>query len=226
MIGGSLMKKPPRHLQKDSAESLWSSKYLPRLLRRQAVNFLLLGSFLIGITLLGQGLYIKAKAGLAQLLLQQAWSETLHSGRPAKAWPWADTFPVASIEIPAISSGKTIVLNGSSGEALAFGPGHLGNSASPGEFGTAIFAAHRDTHFAYLEQVSKGDIITVTNNRGQQFDYAVDQLRVAPWDASALYGDDYERRIALVTCWPFDALEPGPLRYIVEGHLVNETGPQ
>jgi sortase A len=43
-----------------------------------------------------------------------------------------------------------IVLSGGSGEAMAFGPSLIPGSGRLGERGTAVFAAHRDTHFAFL----------------------------------------------------------------------------
>src|SRR4051812_47678431 len=77
-----------------------------------------------GLVLFGQGAYIHAKALLAQLLLERAFSETVATGRDTKPWSWADTWPVARIEVKRLHAG-TIVLAGSSGQALAFGPGHV-----------------------------------------------------------------------------------------------------
>ena len=46
-----------------------------------------------GAILFGQGIYIHAKAMLAQVLLERAFAETITTGRAVKPWPWADTWP-------------------------------------------------------------------------------------------------------------------------------------
>ena len=43
---------------------------------------------LIGLLLFGQGAYIHAKALLAQVLLQRAFTETIAGGRVTKPWSW------------------------------------------------------------------------------------------------------------------------------------------
>src|SRR5205085_7299665 len=114
-----------------------------------------------GLILFGQGAWIHAKALLAQVLLQRAFSETIATGRDTKPWSWADTWPVARIEVKRIGA-SAIVLAGSSGQALAFGPGHVEHTAEAGERGIAVYAAHRDTHFRFLKNVAVGDEIEVT----------------------------------------------------------------
>src|SRR5215475_8216731 len=101
---------------------------------------------LTGLILFGHGAYIHAKALLAQVLLERAFTETLATGHVTKPWSWADTWPVARIEIRRLKV-SAIVLAGSSGQALAFGPGHVEQTADAGERGVAVYAAHRDTHF-------------------------------------------------------------------------------
>jgi sortase A len=78
----------------------------------------------LGLMLCGQGLWIPAKAALAQVLLERAFERSLATGRPVKPWPWADTWPVARISFPRLHR-QVIVLDGASGQALAFGPGHM-----------------------------------------------------------------------------------------------------
>ena len=79
---------------------------------------------LAGLVLFGQGAYIHAKALLAQVLLERAFAETIASGRVTKPWSWADTWPVARIEVRRLGA-SAVMLAGSSGQALAFGPGHV-----------------------------------------------------------------------------------------------------
>ena len=100
---------------------------------------------LAGLVLFGQGAYIHAKALLAQVLLERAFEKTIATGRETKPWSWADTWPVARIEVKRLHA-STIVLAGSSGQALAFGPGHVERTPDAGERGIAVYSAHRDTH--------------------------------------------------------------------------------
>src|SRR5512143_1063182 len=123
---------------------------------------------LIGLILFGQGSYIHAKARLAQMLLERAFAETIATGHPTKPWSWADTWPVARIEVKRLHA-STIVLAGSSGQALAFGPGHVERTPDAGERGVAVYSAHRDTHFAFLKNVVVGDAIDVTRQDGRTF---------------------------------------------------------
>ncbi len=59
-------------------------------IRRLAITLVVGGSLL-----LGSGLYLPAKAALAQVLMRQAWSETEFD--PVRPWPWAETWPVARL---------------------------------------------------------------------------------------------------------------------------------
>jgi sortase A len=93
---------------------------------------------LAGLVLFGQGAWIHAKALLAQVLLERAFTETITSGRETKPWSWADTWPVARIEVKRLHA-STIVLAGSSGQALAFGPGHVEQTPDAGERGVAVY---------------------------------------------------------------------------------------
>ncbi len=172
-----------------------------------------------GLTLTGQGAYIHAKALLAQVLLDRAFTETLKTGRDVKPWPSADTWPVARIDIPRLGA-HAIVLAGSTGQALAFGPGHVENTPDAGEPGIAVYSAHRDTHFRFLKDVEIGDEITVTRRDGKAFRYRVTHTSVVRFDESGIDPLSKGRGIILSTCWPLDAITPGPLRYLVHASIL------
>jgi sortase A len=174
-----------------------------------------------GLVLFSQGAYIHAKALLAQVLLERAFTETIATGRKTKPWSWADTWPVARIEVKRLHA-SAIVLAGSSGQALAFGPGHVELTPDAGERGTAVYSAHRDTHFRFLRDVVVGDEIDVTRSDGRMFRYLADASSVVRFDASGIspLSDDYE--LVLSTCWPFDALTPGPDRYLLHATMIGQ----
>ena len=176
---------------------------------------------LAGLILFGQGAYIHAKALLAQVLLERAFTATIATGRDSKPWSWADTWPVARIEVKRIGA-STIVLAGSSGQALAFGPGHVESTANAGERGVAVYSAHRDTHFRFLKDVKIGDEIDVTRRDGKTFRYRADSQSVVRFDQFAVdaLGNGYE--LVLSTCWPFDAVTGGPDRYLLHATLIEQ----
>jgi sortase A len=176
---------------------------------------------LAGLVLIGQGIWIHAKALLAQVLLERAFAQTLETGQPVKPWSWADTWPVARVAFPRLGK-STIVLAGSSGQALAFGPGQVERTPQAGERGTAIYSAHRDTHFDFLGDVAIGDEIKVTRRDGKLFRFRVLRTSVVRWDASGIDPAADGRLLVLVTCWPLDATFSGPLRYLVHAELVED----
>jgi sortase A len=182
-----------------------------RLGRRATIGGLIA---LAGAALLVQGLLIPAKAAVAQALLERAFERTLATGETVKAWPWADTAPIGVVEVPRLRA-RAIVLDGASGEALAFGPAHLNGTPWAGDEGTAVIAAHRDTHFAFLREVRTGDRIEVTARDGRRLAFRVTETYVARWDTSGIDGQATGARLALVTCWPFEGVSRGPLRFIV-----------
>jgi sortase A len=161
---------------------LASSLTAPRPAWRQAAAATLLAA---GLVLFGQGLWIQAKAVLAQILLDRAFAQTLATGQAVKPWPWADTWPVARVVAPRLGK-SAIVLHGSSGQVLAFGPGHVEGTPQPGEPGTAVLSAHRDTHFAFLRDIQVGDFLHVTRRDGTALRFRATGASVVRWDASGI----------------------------------------
>ncbi|MDA9506414.1 sortase [Bradyrhizobium sp. CCBAU 11386] len=174
---------------------------------------------LIGLFLFGDGAYIHAKAWLAQVLLERAFDRSVATGRAVKPWSWADTWPVARIEVKRIGA-SAIVLEGASGQALAFGPGHIQQTVDAGERGVAVYAAHRDTHFRFLRNVAIGDVIEITRRDGRHFRYRADSSAVVRFDASGIDPVTQGFELVLTTCWPFDAVTSGPERYVLHGVLI------
>jgi sortase A len=183
-------------------------------LLRGIVFILILG----GGFLLADGCWIKAKAVLAQLLLQHAWEESVsHQGTVNRPWPWADTWPVARLEVPRLGV-DLIVLEGESGEVLAFGPGHLSASSAPGGGGHTILAGHRDTSFKFLQELRMGDSILLHTAHNGVLSYRVQNTLVR--DAEDLYFEDSQSSaLTLLTCYPFDGLVAGTLRFLVFARL-------
>jgi len=167
-----------------------------------------------GVVLGGHGLFIRAKAVVAQVLLERAWAQTVQTRRPVKAWAWADTWPVARISFPRLGR-SAVVLEEAGGEALAFGPAHVAASPLPGENGTSVIAGHRDTHFDFIKDLRPGDEIDVTTRAGKTMAFRMTGSAIVHAQASGIDPQGRSPRLALVTCYPFDALGQAPLRYVV-----------
>jgi sortase A len=171
---------------------------------------------------LGSGLWIHAKAMVAQQLIAQAWASTLLApAQTHKPWHWADTWPVLRLQAQIDDEWQdSYVLAGTSGAALAFGPGLLEGTALPGQ-GTTVLAAHRDTHFALLEHIAIGDRLRLQDAQGNWFNYQVKATAVVDTRQTPLVIDPGTDALMLLTCYPFTAIVAGgPLRLLVEAAPV------
>lgn len=172
-----------------------------------------------GLTLIASGGSIHAKALVAQVLLANSFDNAARTGEPARPWPWADFGAEAKLVARRLGESE-IVLSDAGGESLAFGPTRLAGTPFPGEPGTAVIAAHRDTHFRWLRHLKPGDLIDVIDRHAVRHTFAVRTARIARADQSGIDANRTGRFLALATCYPFDAATRGPLRYIVEAELV------
>ena len=158
-------------------------------------------------------LWIPVKAELAQHLLERAWLRTLEGVPDARPWPWADTRAVAVLEVPHLGL-REIVLEGSSGRNLAFGP-TLVNANRLDESPDRVLSGHRDTHFSFLKDLNTGDRLrlrTATEVR----DYRVSWQEAVDSRYQSLVIDDSVERLTLLTCYPFETTTAGgPLRWVV-----------
>jgi sortase A len=177
----------------------------------------------IGLACMAQAGWIQAKGLVAQVLIAAAWERTERGAPDARPWPWADTTPVARLEFG--NRRSLVVLEGSSGRNLAFGPTHDPASVLPGDPGNSVIAGHRDTHFGVLEHIAMGDRLRVDRPDGRTLYFAVSDVRIVDSrDKRIGLGAD-SPRLTLVTCYPFDAINPGgPLRFVVTADFIAGAG--
>lgn len=173
---------------------------------------------LVGLVLIANGLWIPAKAELAQWLIAKAWVRVQGGDAEARPWPWADTWPVARLRVPSL--GKDLyVLAGASGQSLAFGPAHVSASATPGQPDNVAIAGHRDTHFSFLRNLEEGDRLTLDTPSGSNH-YRVEAAEVVFDSRTDLLLPSGRPELTLITCYPFERIVPGgPLRYVVFASL-------
>ncbi len=182
--------------------------------RTLAVILLFIAFFFIA-----KGSWIKIKPLVAGVLLEKAWEQTVEGGKPVKPWPWADTWPIARITIDRLGI-DSVVLEGDSGEVLAFGPGHVSGSAQPLGKGNCVLVGHRDTSFKFLQHLRPGDRITLDNRQKQRKTYRIDSLQVM--SAEKLHFREIEESwLTFITCYPFGAIAPGgKQRFVVFARVI------
>ncbi|MFC5436408.1 class GN sortase [Rhodanobacter umsongensis] len=189
--------------------------------RRRAWRHLMVAALALAAGLGLSAGWIHAKAALAQVLLERAWAHSDHGRRMQRPWPWADIAPLARLSVPRLQR-NLIVLDGDSGQALAFGPGWTPGSARPGAAsGLTVISAHRDTQFGFLKALRAGDRLRLDGPAGAS-EYQVESSRVIDSRQHGLPPADSEDGLWLVTCYPFDATVPGgPLRYVVKARRAD-----
>jgi sortase A len=190
---------------------------LPRVKFEDVGKAAAIAAIVAGLICVAEATWIHAKASLAQVLIVAAWRRELAGSPSAAPWPWADTRPLARLTLgPGTHARELMVLEGSSGRNLAFGPAHDPSSVRPGESGNSVIEGHRDTHFAVLRELKIGDTLELQTAKRLSVNFAVTNVRVVDSRRAriALHAD--HPRLTLITCYPFDALVPGgPLRLVV-----------
>ena len=159
--------------------------------------------------------WIHAKAFVAQQLIERSWQQAMASGAAVRPWPWADTRPIARLTV-AGRDVRLYVLDGASGRSLAFGPGHVSGTTVPGGAGNSVIVAHRDTHFAFLRDIAPNEEIAIETEKGKVVRYRVRESVVVDQDDTRVLEAADSPQLTLITCYPFDAVQPGTTqRYVV-----------
>ena len=188
--------------------------------RRKAWAALALALALVGVAQLAAGGWIHAKAWVAQRLIAAAWQVGRVDARSLRPWPGADIRPIARLTVPAHHV-ELYVLEDASMRSLAYGPAHVSGTALPAHRGNAVLVAHRDTHFAFLRTLELDDVIDVEDSGGAAAQYRVREVQVVDQDETRVLDPTDASQLTLITCWPFDAVQPGtPLRYVVVAQRV------
>ena len=163
---------------------------------------------------------IEIKARVAQVLLQHTWHKTLMTGQYQRPWKSFDGAPILRLVIPNFDIDQ-IVLAGTSGQALAFGPAFHQESVLPGLGGTIILSSHRDSHGLYIKHLQKNNIIELQDRSQKWHSFRVEDFSIVDVTTNNTLPFNHEETLLLITCYPFDALTSDtPLRYIVKATRV------
>ncbi len=180
---------------------------------RRVVRWVAAAALVAGVALTADAAWLHAKAKLAEVLIARAFERHLADGRPHRPWRWADHHPLARLEHPRLGIERH-VLSGASGSSMAFGVGHVDGTAPPNRPGHCVLAGHRDSWLAFLRDVRPGDELLL-HTRGEVVRYVVRGTAVVDERDRRILEPTDRTRLSLVTCYPFGALLPGPLRYVV-----------
>jgi sortase A len=174
---------------------------------------------LVGASLSSRAAYLHVKADLASLLIHRAWDARALRGEVRPPWPWADTHPIARLQIPRLAYDE-IVLEDANSRTLAFGPGRLLSSAAPGESGNIVLAGHRTSWFKPLEGIKLGDTVELQwfdarTHRLIQRSYSVQEINVVSPEDVGLLTPTLDDALTLITCYPFNYSAHSPQRYVI-----------
>ena len=165
-----------------------------------------------------QAIKIDLKAQVAQILLNHAWQQSLKNGEGAQPWPSFDGSPVFKLVITKHQVSQ-IVLDGTSGQSLAFGPGFHSETHLPYMNKTTAISSHRDSHGNFIEKLIVGDEIQLQDIHKQWHYYIVDDFFIINVHDQKQITNT--KGLLLITCYPFHAITSGtPLRYIVSARKI------
>jgi sortase A len=200
----------------ERSKTLWSR--LRPYLTRRAISMVLV---IVGLGLLG---YVASEYwGMyrSQQKLEAEWERQAATvSTPGRADISPDQM-LTRVIIPKIGM-DAIVVEGASRKELSEGPGHMKQTAMPGEIGNAVITAHRDTFFRHIYELIKGDQIMVRRN-GRVFTYEVTSKRIVMPDDVSVIKPTSDAQLTLITCYPVYYIGPAPKRLVVFSKLVDSS---
>ena len=128
--------------------------------------------------------------------------------------------PIARLLIPSAHLDE-IIVEGVAAEQLNAGPGHIPNSALPGENGRSVISAHRDRHFRTLGKVRVGDTLT-TETATLSTTWVVVSRRILPKDTRVEFKAP-RPTLMLTTCWPMGYFGSAPDRLVIEARALDRN---
>jgi sortase A len=185
---------------------------------RKSVSLLLI---LVGIGLLGYvgteywGMY------RSQQRLEAEWErQAAAANAPGQAVIPPEQM-LTRVVVPKIGL-DAIVVEGASRKELSEGPGHMKETAMPGEAGNAVITAHRDTFFRHIYELVKGDHIQVRRN-GRVFTYEVTGKKIVMPEDVSVIRQTPDPQLTLITCYPVYYIGPAPKRLVVSSKLIDSS---
>ncbi|XOV78600.1 MAG: sortase domain-bontaining protein [Aestuariibacter sp.] len=158
---------------------------------------------------------------VSQQLVGKAFAQSIASGERQKPWFWSDTWPVVSLSFPERQE-LLYVLAGAELEVLRHGPGHVLNSAFPGQVGNALIQSHGDGYFDFLPTMTEGELIEVESQYGRTL-FRVTSTRITSDSPQELAGSGVDRELTLIT--PYQSQSQAQAFYFVVNAVAVTAGP-
>jgi sortase A len=176
----------------------------------------------IGIGLIGYVGYQYWDMYHSQQLLQAEWERQAAAvSVPGQVRQLSPEDLLTRVSIPKISM-DAIVVEGASRKQLSIGPGHMIDTAMPGESGNAVITGHRDTFFRHIYELTKGDDIILRRN-GEVFKYQVTGKKIVKPDDVSVLKQTTDPQLTLITCYPTYYIGPAPERLVIFSKLVEHS---
>ena len=106
------------------------------------------------------------------------------------------------------------VFNGADDHVLDRGAGRIKGMGKMDGIGNLGISAHRDSFFRALKDIEPGDEVLVQTTRGVDR-YAVSDIRIVDKHDHSVLEETDDKRLTLVTCYPFYYAGHAPKRFIV-----------
>lgn len=167
-------------------------------------------------------LYVGSQYGqmyMGQRHLAEQWREQqlAATAKTAKLLP---DDSLIRLVIPKIDL-TSFIVEGTNQHALLLGPGHMKDTAEPGEVGNAVLSGHRDTFFRHIHELEKGDQIFVDRG-GKRIVYEVTGKRIVQPDDLAVTSPTKDSELTLITCYPTYYIGPAPKRLVISAKFAGE----
>jgi sortase A len=125
---------------------------------------------------------------------------------------------IGTLSIPALRQTLPII-EGTRTRDLKRGVGHYVRSVLPGEKDNCVLSGHRDTVFAGLGKLKKGDLVIARTSAGA-FTYRITGIRIVRSNDRTVIVPTDHAVLTLSTCYPFNYVGNAPKRYVLIADLV------
>ena len=185
-----------------------------------ALGFCLVIGGLVGIT---KASIMPIKAIIGQQYLEVAWKESLRANKLSKPWRSADFYMIGKLTVPKLKISR-VILNSSTGEAMAWGIGRVNNAQSSSKGGPIILAGHRDSHMQFMSKLNVGDKVELIMSDRVLKTFIISKTDITKKPELAISAQNTDNEILiLTTCWPFNSQKPGSERYVIIADSYNKT---
>ena len=106
------------------------------------------------------------------------------------------------------------IYNGTDDVTLDRGAGRIKGMAKMDEDGNLGISGHRDGFFRGMKDVELGDDIDIQTTRGTE-NYEVTSITIIPKEDASVLASSTEKKLTIVTCYPFYFIGHAPKRLIV-----------